>query len=347
MKELAVVLITKNQAWNIERLIESVLRATAGLASGEIWLVDSASTDQTVALAKNYPVNIVRIQSDLALTPAAGRYLGYKYSRGTYVLFLDGDMELFPSWLERAFRVMEEDSTAAVVTGNVIDLPIPVAGFRGPFRVIGNGEVVEVPRCGGAALYRRDVLEQAGTFNPYLCSDEEPELCLRIRHAGYRIIQLRHPIVNHYTEPDETLSGVVSRRRRRFYVGAGQVLRYHFGTRLWWPYVKERGFAFVPAFALIAGLLSLVWAAWTRDWSWFGYWCLMLIVVVVGDAIRKRSVHRTIVSLVKRLFTIEGTVIGLRMKALAPETYSATLDLILELNKNQHDSIENEDARVG
>jgi hypothetical protein len=73
----------------------------------------------------------------------------------------------------------------------------------------------------------------------------------------------------------------------------------------------------------------------------------MLIVVVVGDAIRKRSVHRTIVSLVKRLFTIEGTVIGLRMKALAPETYSATLDLILELNKNQHDSIENEDARVG
>ena len=101
MNKLAVVLITKNQAWNIERLIESVLRATAGVASSEVWLVDSASTDCTVELAKQYPVNILRLRPDLPLTPAAGRYVGYSYSQSQYVLFLDGDMELYPDWLVR------------------------------------------------------------------------------------------------------------------------------------------------------------------------------------------------------------------------------------------------------
>src|SRR5205814_10040498 len=43
--------------------------------------------------------------------------------------------------------------------------------------------------AGGAALYRRSVLEHVGTFNPYLFSDEEPELYIRIRHAGYQVLQ--------------------------------------------------------------------------------------------------------------------------------------------------------------
>lgn len=347
MNKLAVVLITKNQAWNIERLIESVLRSTAGVASSEVWLVDSASTDCTVELAKQYPVNILRLRPDLPLTPAAGRYVGYSYSQSQYVLFLDGDMELYPDWLEGAFHTMEDDSTVGAVTGDVIDCPIPAAEFRGPLKRTGNGEAMEVDRCGGAAMYRHAALEQTGTFNPYLCSDEEPELCLRLRCAGYRIIQLRHAIVNHYTEADNTLSGVMSRRRRRFYVGAGQVLRYHFGTILCWLYIKERGFAFIPAFALIAGIISLAWSAVIGQWSWFGYWCLMVIIVVVGDGVRKRSIYQTTVSLVKRLFIIEGTMIGLLKQSLSPKDYSVALDLIIKNKGNPRDSNRSQEARVG
>ena len=97
----------------------------------------------------------------------------------------------------------------------------------------------------------------------------------------------------------------------------------------------------------MAGILSLVRSAATSQWSWFGYWCLMLVMVVVGDAMRKRSFYRTIVSLVKRLFTIEGTVIGLVMKALAPGSYPATPDVVQEVEENYHDSIQQNEARVG
>jgi hypothetical protein len=139
-------------------------------------------------------------------------------------------------------------------------------------------------------------------------------------------------MVNHYTEPNERLSTVISRRRRNFYLGGGQNIRYHFGTELLWPYLRERGFAFIPGLALMAGLLSLLWSSTTRQWSWFGSWCLVVVVFVASDARRKHSVYRTIVSLIKRLFSIEGTVRGFLLKPLPPETYSARLDVIKRLD---------------
>ena|SRR5713226_363525 len=94
MTELSVVLISKNQAWNISRLIESVLQATSSVPSKEIILVDSASTDETVERASRYPISILRLQPGQRLSPAIGRFVGYKQTQGEYVLFLDGDTEL-------------------------------------------------------------------------------------------------------------------------------------------------------------------------------------------------------------------------------------------------------------
>ena len=105
--ELSVVLISKNQAWNIARLVESVLRGTSSIPASEIILVDSASTDDTVQLASRYPINIVRLRPTQKLSPAAGRYIGYKRTRGEFILFLDGDMELIPGWLCRPFAPCE------------------------------------------------------------------------------------------------------------------------------------------------------------------------------------------------------------------------------------------------
>ncbi len=68
MPDLAVVLISKDQEWNIVRLIKSALRWTASFPSREIVLVDSASVDNTVDIARNYSINIIRLQPDQRLT---------------------------------------------------------------------------------------------------------------------------------------------------------------------------------------------------------------------------------------------------------------------------------------
>ncbi len=51
--EPAVVIITKNLEWNIVRILDSIFENVPDIE--KVVLVDSASTDNTVELACNYP----------------------------------------------------------------------------------------------------------------------------------------------------------------------------------------------------------------------------------------------------------------------------------------------------
>ena len=102
--KLDVVVITKDQGWNARRLIESVIRETAGRAETEIILVDSASSDDTVEVASQFPIRVIRLSKRQRLTAAAGRHAGLSQTHGDIVLFLDGDMELRRGWIDAALH---------------------------------------------------------------------------------------------------------------------------------------------------------------------------------------------------------------------------------------------------
>jgi glycosyltransferase involved in cell wall biosynthesis len=342
MIELSVVLISKNQAWNIRRLIESVLEATSSIPSKEIILVDSASTDETVDLASRYPLSILRLQPYQRLSPAAGRYIGYKRSEGEFVLFLDGDMQLVQGWLAQALHVMRDTPRAgAMMSSRVIDLlpsaAIELTALPQKMCTIAPKEVSFATfAAGGAALYRRSVLEHVGTFNPYLCSDEEPELYLRIRHAGYQILQLDFPIVRHFTNAPETISALLSRRRRNFLLGVGQCLRYHLGDQVFWPYIQERAsWSLVAALCLTAGLGTLLWYLATHELVWFSLWSLALGLLLAHTAIRKRSLRLVFLSGFHRLLMVEGLCKGFLMKPFPPESYPCNVEVIKEFRDRE------------
>ena len=329
MPELSVVLISKNQAWNIARLIESVIQHTSAASSREITLVDSASTDNTTTSASVYTINVLKLQPDQHLSPAAGRYVGYQHTHGDFVLFLDGDMELCPDWVEHALTILRSRPEIAVMTGETVDLtPGENAGSTVKTSPSFPPRLTDVPYVAGAGLYRRQVLDQVGCFNPYLYSDEEPELCIRIRQAGYRIAQTNTPIAYHYSTPSEALTTLIGRWRRNLYLGAGQSLRYHFGKATFWLYLWERGYGCIPGLALIAGLLTFFWAAYAQHWQWFAAWLFLFFTVVIVDAVRKQSVSLTVSSLLKRLLIVDGTVRGLFLTPVDPQRYPAKLDVI-------------------
>jgi glycosyltransferase involved in cell wall biosynthesis len=337
MTELSVVLISKNQAWNISRLIESVLQATSNVPSNEIILVDSASTDETVALASRYPISIFRLQPDQPLSPAIGRYVGYKQALAEYVLFLDGDTELIQGWLTHALRVMRETPHAGAVSGRVINLPTSAAAEEpnpSPPQKLRVGVAREILwgsyGGGGAALYRRSVLEQVGSFNPYLNSDEEPELGLRIRHAGYHILELDYPIVRHYNDAPVAFSTALSRRRRKFLLGIGQGARYHMRSKLLWSWLKERWWGPTAALWLAAGLGALSWSLISRDFIWVSLWTLGLCLLIVYAAVQKRSLRRALVASFTRLLMAEGLVRGFLTRPFAPESFHANVEVIKE-----------------
>ena len=334
--ELSVVLITKNQAWNISRLIESVLRATSCVSSKEIVLVDSASTDETLARASVHPVNIFRLKPGQRLSPAIGRHVGYKQTSGQYVLFLDGDTELIPGWLPHALRFMCERPDAGAVTGGVINLLTSAAAQR-PAASVQKTQLAppkEVLWCnyggGGVALYRRSAMERAGTFNPNLSAEEEPELGLRIRHAGYRLLELDYPMAYHYNDAPVAVSSVLSRRRRNFHVGTGQGARYHLGTKLFWMWLRERWWGPASALLLASGFPAIFLSLIMRDFKWFGLWILGLCLLIACVALRKRSLRAALVAAFNWLIMAEGFYKGIMMKPFPPESFQANLEVVKE-----------------
>ena len=88
---LSVIIVTKNEERNISRCIKSVLSYTRNIEYVEIILVDSCSTDSTVEIAKQYPIDIIQLGKDWPHSPSAGRFTGVNNTSGKYVLIIDGD----------------------------------------------------------------------------------------------------------------------------------------------------------------------------------------------------------------------------------------------------------------
>jgi glycosyltransferase involved in cell wall biosynthesis len=337
MPELSVVLISKNQEWNIARLVNSVLRETGPIPAREVVLVDSASTDRTTEIAAQYPISVLKLAADQRLSAAAGRYVGYTWTTGDLVLFLDGDMELFDGWLDHALSIMHTRPEIGAVCGLVIDRPkefstsskenhTPSVDPRG---LSGDEDAgVDVLQGGGAAMYRRSVLEQVGTFNPFLYADEEPELCLRIRHAGYHIYQLSQPIAFHYSVTFHTFTNFLDKRSHKFFLGYGQNIRYFFGSPLLWPYLKERGWAVLPALILSIGLVAVVTSVLSGQWVWVALWAAFLIILTLGMAIRKHSLKRALLTWLLRLLILEGAFHGSFLKPYDPTSYPGRYQIV-------------------
>ena len=109
-------------------------------------------------------------------------------------------------------------------------------------------------------------------------------------------------------------------------------MRLHFGTRLFWPFVRERGFGCLPMLGIAVGLISFIWSLSGGSWIWFGCWVLFLIVFFIIDLIRKRSLYKSVYSLVDRLVTVEGTIKGF-FKPVNPESNSIQFDVIQRVKK--------------
>ncbi len=327
--KLSVVLITKNQEWNVARLVHSVMGATALLGSqAETALVDSASTDETVSIATQFPIAVFALAADQRLTAAAGRFVGFTNTTGEYVLFLDGDMELFEGWLQDAIAVLDGDRSIAAVGGSRIDLPLEATDERHHGAEVPSSAAAprDAKHAGGSALYRRSVLDEVGTFNPFIYSDEEPELCIRIRYrGGYRVVRLDRPVGYHYSDPDDRFSTLIRRARRNLYVGAGQNLRMLLGSDLLVPYARERGHGLLPGIWLSIGIGTAIASVLTWSGVWIGVWLLLTLAAVALDALRKRSMRRTLHSLLKRSVILAGTVRGFLMSPEEVEDYPARL----------------------
>lgn len=164
--------------------------------------VDSGSNDGSPALAANLGANVVELNMESPFTAARARNAGFERlcqltDGGEYVQFVDGDCEVLPGWISGAVNFLESHPEISVVCGRRFERNPTISIYNAMCHREWNTPVGETHACGGDALMRAAALRTVGGFANEQVAHEEPELCGRLRKAGFRIWRLDLPMTLH------------------------------------------------------------------------------------------------------------------------------------------------------
>lgn len=196
-KNHGVVVIGRNEGERLRRCLASVIPHASVVV-----YVDSGSTDGSVAYARGQGVHVVDLDMDVPFTAARARNVGFRKMRelapaAPYVLFVDGDCEVQATWPGVASAFLDAHPDVAAVCGRRRERYPDRSVYNRLCDIEWDAPVGEVRSCGGDVLMRADALEAAGGYRDDLIAGEEPELCVRLRGAGWRIWRLREEMTLH------------------------------------------------------------------------------------------------------------------------------------------------------
>jgi GT2 family glycosyltransferase len=191
-----VVVIGRNEGERLKQCLLSVPESQLTVH------VDSGSTDGSIEWARNHGADVVRLDTNAGFTAARARNAGFARIRHLapqleYIQFVDGDCELRQPWLRQAVEFLNTHEQACAVFGRRRE--------RYPDRSVYNWlcdrewdvPVGEAKSCGGDVMMRVSALAAAGGYRDDLIAGEEPELCVRLRMAGWQIWRIDQEMTLH------------------------------------------------------------------------------------------------------------------------------------------------------
>ncbi len=297
-----------------ERFLPRTLAALDRALAGRDWrgvLVLSAPASDAASFAPSPGWTVLRAVGDVhtrPLTPGAARNAGFAACGGDVVLFVDADVEVERAWLDRALGTFEREPALAGTWGRIeewfVDGTTERPGVRDLYRV---GDA-DAPARYTATLsfYRRTALEQVGGYDASLNSEEDFELGLRLRQAGFTLRTLAPLAARHWSAPRPSFAEYGRRWRTGLCFGPGQALRAYLG-RAGFGELLQRNAHYL---AVLAWAIALPLA-----WPLAGEPGLRLalrlpLVVLLVMTIRKRSVRLALHSLVTWSVMAAGTLVG-------------------------------------
>jgi glycosyltransferase involved in cell wall biosynthesis len=197
MGEITVVIPAYNAEATLPRTLESVRAQT--LAPAEILVIDDGSRDRTAEIARSYGARVL-VQRNAGVSTA--RNTGVREARTDWVAFLDADDLWEADKLERQWRAHEVCPYAGVICcdfsqfrgeGEVVVASFfasPLSRYHrlSPLRVADDIAYYPKFESRGAGMFffpsavmaRRDVMLDAGLFDPTLHLAEDGEFFLRV-----------------------------------------------------------------------------------------------------------------------------------------------------------------------
>ena len=238
---VSAIIVSYNTRALLLECLESLRAVTVPL---EILVVDNASTDGSVeALRAQRPdVGVIANRDNLGFSKANN--LGLRAARAPYALILNSDAAVRPGAVETMVAILDTRADVGIVGPRTVnpDGSIQVswgpdltpwnewrqrrlvrgvkAGDPGALRqaeAMAGREHEPAWVSGSGFLARRELLLQLGGFDEgFFLYEEDVDLCVRVRQAGFRVLFTpRAEIVHHLGRSMETASDRAREEYRR------------------------------------------------------------------------------------------------------------------------------------
>ncbi|WP_346656113.1 glycosyltransferase [Bradyrhizobium sp. dw_78] len=268
-----IVAIGRNEGDRLKRCLRSLP------AGAPIVYVDSGSSDGSDQWARGFGAEVVQLDLSTPFTAARARNAGFRrlsqLNRDLlWVQFVDGDCELASEWPDTAISFLQGNAKVAAVFGRRRE--------RAPDRSVYNrlcdwewdGPAGDSRACGGDVMIRSTAFQEVGGYRDLLIAGEEPELCVRLRAAGWRIVRLDAEMTWHDAAMTR-FSQWWKRTLRSGYAFAEGAYLHGAPPERHWVWESRRAWiwgVFLPILCVAAGIALMPWG-----WVSFAIYPLQMI----------------------------------------------------------------------
>lgn len=187
---LGIVVIGRNEGDRLATCLRSANHDGVPLI-----YVDSGSTDGSVGLAKELGAHVVELDMTQPFTAARARNEGFARlmelnNNLEFVQFVDGDCQIAPGWIDAAIAEISRQPKTAVICGRRRERFPTASIYNRLSDMEWNTPIGPAKACGGDALIRTSAFTAVHGYDPTIIAGEEPELCVRLRQAGWNILRI-------------------------------------------------------------------------------------------------------------------------------------------------------------
>ena len=201
----------KNESSYIEICIRSILSQKSEIFQYELIVIDNGSTDGSIEIIKKFLPKIY-----LILLPKAKisniRNHGARIAKGTWLAFIDGDVEIDSNWSEEFIKILKmfEDmkiDKEIIVTGSTCNIPKDTNWIQKVWheQLLMRDKKNDRYINSGHLIVHRKIFRKVDGFDSNIETGEDEKFCEDARLNGALIIKNKNLRVIHYGYPSTTL----------------------------------------------------------------------------------------------------------------------------------------------
>ncbi|MFZ5773927.1 MAG: glycosyltransferase family 2 protein [Thermodesulfobacteriota bacterium] len=210
MADLSVIIVNYNTADLLADCLRSVLDQTDDAT--EVWVVDNASSDQSVAMVRERFPQVRLIASPENLGFAKANNLALRQATGRFIHFLNPDTVVQSGCYQAMLDFMATHPRVGMAGTRLLYPDLSPQGSmeeRYPGQRYTSGELDGLPGniawlLGASIIARREVMEQVDGFSEsYFLYGEDIDLGLKVRRAGWELGFIPKAMVIHWEGQSE------------------------------------------------------------------------------------------------------------------------------------------------